>query len=234
MESHPVISANEEARRLNRPWLGAILEALDVRLRLHQGVIEYTRCPTCLFRIQIITSSDDFVLSDGVHVRSGDRLISLHLWNEQVPAFPARGPTLAWARHFNRAFDTSLRELAHFLEIREDLDDVKAICGNVPFAPMARSAQLARFVSRFGFERIVVNGSQSLRQRVHWLGENILILMMVLARNAAALRADTLWRDRTLVFLSSQMLQRRYGPVRVLKSRFDVHRPRFPVPQYRR
>ena len=62
MESYPVISANEEARRLNRPWLGAILEALDVRLRLHQGVIEYTRCPTCLFRIQIITSSDDFVL----------------------------------------------------------------------------------------------------------------------------------------------------------------------------
>ena len=26
---------------------------------------------------------------------------------------------------------------------------------------------------------------------------------------------STLWRDRTLVFLSSQMLQRRYGPVRV-------------------
>ena len=35
--------------------------------------------------------------------------------------------------------------------------------------------------------------------------------MMVLARNAAALRADTLWRDRTLVFLSRRELQRRYG-----------------------
>jgi hypothetical protein len=214
MESYPVISADEEARRRYRPWLGAILEALDVRLRLNQGVIEYTRCLTCLFRIQVITSCDDFVLSDGVHVRPGDRLISLHVWNEQFPAFPARGPTMAWARRFNRAFDTSLHELAHFLEARDDLDDVKAICGNVPFAPVARSAQLARFVSRFGFERIAVNGSQSLRQRVHWLGENILISMMVLAHNAAALRADTLWRDRTLVSLSRQMLQRRYGLLR--------------------
>ena len=115
VESYPFISANEEARQPNRRWLGAIVKALDVRLRLHQGVIEYTRCPTCLFRIQIITSCDDFILSDGVHVRPGDRLINLHLWNEQVPAFPARGPTLAWARYFNRAFDTSLHELELFL-----------------------------------------------------------------------------------------------------------------------
>jgi hypothetical protein len=218
VESHPVISANEEARRLNRPWLGTILETLDARLRLRQGVIEYTRSPTCLFRIQVITSCDDFVLSDGVHVRPGDRLISLHVWNEQFPAFPARGPTLAWARHFNCAFDNSLHELVHFLEARKDLDDVKAICGNVPFVPIARSAQLARFVGRFGFEKIAVNGSQSLRQRVHWLGENILISMMVLAHNAAALRADILWRDRTLVSLSRQMLQRRYGLVREPRS----------------
>jgi hypothetical protein len=43
------------------------------------------------------------------------------------------------------------------------------------------------------------------------LGENILISMMVLARNAAALRADVLRRDRTLVFLSRRELRRRYG-----------------------
>jgi hypothetical protein len=32
-------------------------------------------------------------------------------------------------------------------------------------------------------------------------------------RDSAALRADTLWRNRTLIFLSRQMLQRRYGLV---------------------
>ena len=46
---------------------------------------------------------------------------------------------------------------------------------------------------------------------MHWFGENILISMMVLARNAAALRADVLWRNRTLVFLSRRELRRRYG-----------------------
>jgi hypothetical protein len=42
--------------------------------------------------------------------------------------------------------------------------------------------------------------------------------MMVLAHNAAALRADILWRDRTLVFLSRQMLQRRYGSPRAAQA----------------
>jgi len=78
----------EEGRRLGRPWLGAILDALDNGLRLNQGVIEYTRHPDCLFRIQIIASCADVVLSDGARVHPGDRLISLHVWNEQFPAFP--------------------------------------------------------------------------------------------------------------------------------------------------
>jgi hypothetical protein len=212
MEARSAISAGEEAKPRDHPWLGAILDVLDGHLRLHHGVIEYTRHPDCLFRIQVITSRDDFILTDGVHVRPDDRLISLHVWNEQFPAFPPGGPTMAWARRFNRAFDISLRELALFLEARPDLDDVTGICGNIPFKPTERSAQLARFVSRFGFETIAVNGSESLRQRMHWLGENILISMMVLAHNAGALRSDTLWRDRTLVFLSRQTLQRRYAP----------------------
>jgi hypothetical protein len=46
---------------------------------------------------------------------------------------------------------------------------------------------------------------------MHWFGENILISMIVLTHNATALRADTLWRDRTLVFLSRQTLRTRYG-----------------------
>jgi hypothetical protein len=48
-------------------------------------------------------------------------------------------------------------------------------------------------------------------ENAHWFGENILISMIVLTRNAAAFRADTLRRDRTLVFLSRRELRRRYG-----------------------
>jgi hypothetical protein len=193
------------------PWLEAMVAALDDRLRVRQGVVEYTHSPGCLFRIQLVTSKENYVLSDGTCIRPGDRVAHLHVWNEQFPCFAGKGPTLAWARRVNQAFDLSLRELASFLDGRRDLDDVVAICAKMGLEPAERVAQLVRFVGRFGFERIAAASSRSFRQQMHWFGENILISMMVLARNAAALRTDTLRRDRTLVFLSRRELRRRYG-----------------------
>jgi hypothetical protein len=193
------------------PWLEAMVAALDDRLRLRHGVIEYTSSPECLFRIQLVASNESYVLSDGTCIRPGDRVANLHVWNEQFPCFAGKGPTLAWARRVNHAFELSLRELARFLDGRRDFDDVVAICANMSLEPAERSAQLVRFVARYGFERIAAASSRSFRKQVHWFGENILISMMVLARNAAALRADTLRRDRTLVFLSRRELRRRYG-----------------------
>jgi hypothetical protein len=195
------------------PWLEAMVAALDDRLRLRHGVIEYSHSSECLFRIQFVASSENenYVLSDGTCIGPGDRVAHLHVWNEQFPCFAGKGPTLAWARRVNQAFEFSLRELAAFLDGRRDLENVVAICANMSLEPAERSAQLVRFVSRFGFERIAAASSRSFRQQMHWFGENILISMMVLARNAAALRADTLRRDRTLVFLSRRELRRRYG-----------------------
>ena len=213
MEARTVIFRDRGAKQLDHPWLEALVRALDDRLRLRQGVFEYTGNPDCLFRIQVIAASDDLILSDGVAVRAGDRLINLH-WNEQFPRFPEDGPTLRWARRVNRNFEVSLRELAHFLAVRRDFDDVVAICGNMALGSAERSAQLARWVGGFGFERVATPNSQSLTQQLHRFGENILISMMILARNAAALRADTLRRDRLLVVSSRQKLQRRYGSAR--------------------
>ncbi len=193
------------------PWFEAVVAALDDRLRLRQRVIEYTSSPECMFRIQFATSDEGYVLSDGTCIRAGDRLVKLHVWNEQFPCFTGKGPTLAWARRVNHAFDHSLRELASFLDSRREFDGVVAICAVLSLEPAERSGQLVRFVGRFGFERIAAASSWSFRQHMHWFGENILISMMVLAHNAAALRADVLWRDRTLVFLSRRELRRRYG-----------------------
>jgi len=180
-------------------------------LRLRHGIFEYTCNPDCLFHVQLVTASKALVLSDDVAVRPGDRLAALHVWNEQFPAFPANGPTLNWGRRASPSFDASLRELAYFLKTRRDLDDVMAVCGNMAFGSPECSAQFIRFVGRFGFEPVATVDPPSLRQRLHRFGENMLIAMMVLACNAAALRLNTLWSGRLLVVCSRRKLQRRYG-----------------------
>jgi len=206
LEARPALSLDAETRHLGRSWLGAALEGLDSRLRLRQGVIGYTDRPDCLFRIQVVESCNHIQLSDGTPCASRRSADKAAFVERTISSLSCRVPTLAWARRLNRAFDTSLRELAHFLEVRQDLDEITAICGNMAFAPAVRSARLVR---RFGFEKIEM--PQSFRQRQHWFGENILISMIVLTHNAMALRADTLRRGRALVFLSRRTLLRRYG-----------------------
>ena len=152
MDARTAALSGRGARQSGRSWLRAMVAALDERVRLRHGIFEYTCNPDCLFRVQFVTASKAFVLSDGVAVRPGDRLAALHVWNEQFPAFPANGPTLNWGRRASRSFDASLRELAYFFKTRRDLDDVVAICGNMAFGSPECSAQFIRFVGRFGFE----------------------------------------------------------------------------------
>jgi len=204
-----------EVKQSVRPWLEAMVAAIDDRLRRRQGVFEYSDNPDCVFRIALVAANRDYTLADGVKVRVGDRLISLHLWNEQFPAFPENGlTTLGWARRVGRGFEISLRQLARFLATRRDLDDVVAVCGTMAFGVAPRDARDAGFAGCFGFERVATPVPLTLTQRLHRLGENILLTMLVLARNAAALRADTLRRDRMVVILSRRKLLERYGSAR--------------------
>lgn len=210
MVSDTIISDSRQ-KHFNRFRLTTLVNALDDRLRRQRGVTEYTHSPDCLFRIEPAHSEYELTLSDGTHIRIGDRIIHLHVWNEQFPPFPACGPTLAWARQVNRAFKQSLCELSRFLKTREDCRDVVAICADLSFEPYSRAEQLTRFVARFGFEAIATPQNWSLGRRAHWLGQNILISIVVLAYNAGALHAHTLWRDRIPVFLSRRTLDERYG-----------------------
>lgn len=188
-----------------------MVSLLDSRLRHSQGVVEYTDHPDCIFRLQIIGSDDAFTLSDGTRLQIGERVLDLHLWNEHIPPFPDDGPTLSFARQIQRSIDVSLRELSRYLRTRNDLNDVCAIRGNLSLGGRGRSDQIARIAARVGFERAATRRTRSLRERLHLLGENMLISMLVLSQNSAALRADTLQRDRTLTYLSRRVLDERYG-----------------------
>ena len=143
-------------------------------------------------------------------MRAGDRLIDLHIWNEHVPLIGKHGPTVAFARRLDHCVDVSLSELARYCAEHKDLDDISAIRGNLVLGSTRRSAQIARIAARYGFERVNPTLPLSAGGRLHRFGENILISMLVFARNPGTLRADTLMRDRTLTYLSRQTLAQRY------------------------
>jgi hypothetical protein len=187
--------------------LNGIVNLIDRNLRTLHGVTEYTSSPDCIFRLEVATSKEHIVLGDGTSVGAGARLIVLHLWNEHIPPFPPGGPTLGWARRLSRALEVSLSELEAYLASRPDLDDIQVIRAEMTLAAAERSSQLLALAGKFGFEPIK-NANRSLPRRLHRLGENILIAMLVLAHNRAAFRIETLRRSCTPIFLSRAALRK--------------------------
>jgi YkoP domain len=195
----------------SRRWLVEALSAFDDWQRQRQAVFEYSHNPTCIFRLDITRAPRALTLRDGTILRAGDRVARLHFWNEQIPAIPEDGATIAWARRMKQAIAVSLRELAGYLAMRPDLADVAVICGSVPSGTKSQSGQVARIMGYYGFETIADTEPLSLGQRLHRFGENILISMIVLAHNAAALRSDTLARVRVPIFVSRRALEQEFA-----------------------
>jgi hypothetical protein len=124
---------------------------------------------------------------------------------------PDNGTTIGWARQMQKAISISLRELAHHLSSRPDLNDVNIVCADVPSATRARSRQIEYIMAHYGFETIMESEPLPLRQRIHRFGENVLISLTVFASNAGALRLDTLNRVRVPIYLSRRSLEQKFG-----------------------
>ena len=185
--------------------------SLDRWLRRWHGVYEFTAHRDCLFRAERCLAEESLLLSDGVRVRRGDPLLRIHLWNEHMPSMGQQGPSLAWARRASRAIETSLRELARHVAQCRDLKDLTAVCADMRLATTQQSAQLARIVSRYGFE--AAKDSRVGRPGLlRLIGENILMVLLVLATNPIALRAEVLRRGHVRVIISRAKLLRLYRP----------------------
>jgi hypothetical protein len=191
--------------------LNALVSAIDRRLRAKQHIFEYSDGPRCMFRAGLAVAPTDIALSDGTYLPAGSRLINLHLWNEHVPPFPAQGPTLGWARKICHDFEISLEELATFVARHRALDDVAAFGGKMMFGSTEQTQLVAHFSARYGFVAAIPEPVQTIPQRLHLVGENILISLIVLARNPAALRTDVLRRDRVSIYIRREELMRRFG-----------------------
>jgi hypothetical protein len=183
--------------------------SLDRWLRRWHGVYEFTAHRDCLFRAERCLAEENLLLSDGVRVRRGDPLLKIHLWNEHMPAMGQDGPTIAWARRASRAIDTSLRELARHLAQCSELDEVVAICADMRLATAKQSAQLARIIYRYGFEA-AKDPRVGRPGLLRFIGENILMVLLVLATNPIAFRAAVLRRGHARVVISRAKLLRLY------------------------
>jgi hypothetical protein len=195
----------------SHPLLARALSALDVLLRRRHSVFEYSVHPSCLFRLQIDRVSRAMVLRDGSVLRTGRRTARLHFWNEHIPAVPANGATIRWGREMQQSIALSLRELAHYLSSRPDLADIAAVCAGVPSGTKTQAAQVARIMSHYGFETVPERGPLPIGERLHRVAENILISLVVFARNASALRLDSLLRVRVPIVLSRCTLEQKFG-----------------------
>ena len=198
-------------RQSRSPWLSQIVFGVNSVLRRRSCVFEYSCDPQCILRISVSHLESDVVLRDGTRGLAGDPIIDLHLWNEQVPAMPQQGASIGWARQMHLCFSRSLAELAQYLAIRREHNDISILRANLALAGPEETERMARLISRYGFEPMARSAPVIGMEGAHQLGENVLISLMVLAHNAAALRRDTLRRARLQALLSRRRLEQRYG-----------------------
>jgi hypothetical protein len=150
--------------------------------------------------MQIVRMIHQILLPDGTQLRPGDRVIELHIWNEQFPCFAAGGATLGWGQQISRRVETSLRELARYLAAAPDPSDVRAIRAGTRIAGTTTTQQLLRICRRYGLEPGPDPGPPSLLESCRRFGENVFIALLVLARNAPAFRLNGMWRDECRCF----------------------------------
>jgi hypothetical protein len=197
--------------KTDRSVFRPLMLAIDRRLRDWNAVVEYTSDPRCILRIRVGRLDQTVSLEDGTIGRIGDRMIDLHLWNEHIPSIPKHGASVSWARQWQHCMDVSFRELACFLARRPDLGDLSVLRAVTAFGARERSAGNMMLMQRYGFESTADVKPAALPKRARRLADNVLMTLMVLAHNPAALRSDTLSRGRTFLFMSRRALEARYG-----------------------
>jgi len=171
-------------------------------------VFEYSHKPDCILRAQLGRLTSDVLLSDGTFGRSGDRVIDLHFWNEQIPVKPVAGYSLAWGCRFNRSLAKSLRGLAQFLMSKPQLSDIDII------RAITNLDSLHRIATRHGFEAIRDMVKLSPWEHVHRFGQNILFGLLTLACHSGRTWPRKFSRSRQVIYLSRRVLDDKYVPLR--------------------
>jgi hypothetical protein len=208
----PLMSSETADRRpdfILQDLLARAVFRLDRRLQNSGGVFCYTGDPKCVFRISLTRLRSPAVLDGFTTIPPGAAIAELHLWNEQLPALSEYESLIAWALTLSRNLVHSLRLLSAYMAERREFDGVRAIRADMALGTTEMTERLLSLSGRYGFRPCSEpHGEANL---AHRFGENILISMMMLARNASAFRLSTLRRTRVLVFMPREVLDKRFG-----------------------
>ena len=196
------INAGLQVRWLTKP----AIQALDRLLRRCYGVHEYSDDIQCIFRIAMRSAQSDILLQPGILVRSGDTIVELHLWNEQLPLVPPDGANMAWGALVDRQIRHSLSLLAAHLVA---YPNVVAVHGEAAFGCQMGQQQRSRFAGRYGFE--IVTGAPRLRSRVRHFCDDFLFWGLTQTFNPFGLNGKPLHRARYDIWMSRTELHQRWS-----------------------
>ncbi len=108
--------------------LRLIIRRFDHWLSRREGVEPFTADPQVILRLQRGSAAWNIPLPQEV-IPIHSRILVLHLWNERIPAIPANGPDLVWARHFQIPLIYSFKAMADFMQAAPDLQSIRAVGG---------------------------------------------------------------------------------------------------------
>ena len=194
------------ARPQARWFTKRAIDTLDRLLRRCHDVHEYTDDVECIFRIALRTARSDILLRPAMIVRSGEAIVELHLWNEQLPLVPPDGANMAWGALADRQIRRSLTLLAAHIVA---YPNVVAVHGEAALGCQMGQQQRARFAGRYGFA--IVDDAPRLRRRVRHFCEDFLFWGLTRTFNPYGLRGKPIHRTRYDIWMSRTELDQRWS-----------------------
>lgn len=191
-------------------WLARAVGHADTLLRRCHGVREFTTKRTCLFRIAVRHATHGANLSDGSTISPGDPIIELHLWNEHFLRIPPGGADFTWAKVMRRRFQDSLGDLAIHVDECGALESAVAVCGCGGIAYDGNGGKIIRFMEKFGFEAFPCQQRHGIGRMIDFFCD-FWVFLLVCAFNPRSARTDLLFRRRCELWISREMLSRKFG-----------------------
>ena len=186
----------------------ALIRRFDALLSRAYGVFPFCDDRDCVLRLQIVRTRRPLCFA-GQEVRTGEPVLVLHLWNEQIPPLSPAGPDLAWAAQIRRLFLHSLRAVAGQMRCDPRLAGVRAVGGATTLLSFGDHPGGRRFLERLGFT-ILPYHSPLGRFGEFW--ENLYAWSIMWTFNVASLRYRQLFHlRRAELWMPAEEFMSRYG-----------------------